>query len=264
MRSLDQISISYGTDKSSMHHNYTKLYQLYFENLRQEKLKILEIGVDKGYSLKTWLEYFPNALITGIDIIDLKHFEEDRVHIEQGDQKDVNFLKKTSDKYGPFDIVIDDGSHDNYDMKASFDCLFPLLKKGGIYVVEDMHACYWGEANKSVEPVFIKRLKELVDSVNSSGKSGCANIEKDDEDNFYRKRKNGEMDWWEKNVEFVNIYRSIVFIKKYPPSFKDIDAKDSQFILVGKVLAPASNKTKDNIIKRIIRKIKHKFLNMIN
>ena len=176
MRTLDEIALSYGTDKSSLNHNYARLYSSYFEELRQEKLKILEIGIDKGYSLKSWKEYFPNADITGIDILDLKQFEENRVHVEQGDQKDTVFLKKVNDTHGPFDIIIDDGSHHNEDMKASFDYLFPLLTQGGMYVVEDLHACYWGKTHGTGEPVFIDRLKELIDSVNAGGKSGVANI----------------------------------------------------------------------------------------
>lgn len=208
MKSLDQIALKFGTDKSSFFHNYTRLYELYFEGIRYEKLKIFEIGIQDGFSLKTWEEYFPNAEIIGIDIVNLKHLEKERVHVEQGDQTDPIFLKKINDKYGPFDIIIDDGSHHNDDMKASFECLFPMLKDGGLYIVEDLHACYRGKEYGD-DRAFIHTLKNLIDSVQSSGKSQCANVLLDKKEDWVK------MDWWEKNTEFLHIYRSIVFIKKY-------------------------------------------------
>lgn len=216
MRTLDEIAISRGTDKSSLSHNYAKWYSYYFDEIRHEKLKILEIGIDKGFSLKSWKEYFENSEIVGIDIVDLRHFEEKRVHVVTGDQKDAEFLKTVNNTYGPFDIIIDDGSHHNDDMLASFECLFPLLKEGGFYIVEDLHACYWGKTHGTGEPVFIDKIKELVDCVNSSGKSGTANIQRDEEDGWYNQKRMPEMSWWEKNIEFLHLYRSIVFIKKYP------------------------------------------------
>ncbi len=216
MRNLDEIALSYQTDKSSMHHYYTKLYSMYFEKIRGEKLNILEIGIDKGYSLKTWKEYLHNSTITGVDIVDLKHMKEERVNIVQGDQKDTVVLKKINDEFGPFDIIIDDGSHKNDDMQASFDCLFPLLKEGGLYIVEDLHACYWGATHDTGKPIFIDTLKRLIDDVNSGGKSSVANIQRDQDDGWYSGRPLSEMNWWEKNVEFIHLYRSIVFIKKYP------------------------------------------------
>ncbi|MCC6323470.1 class I SAM-dependent methyltransferase [Candidatus Nomurabacteria bacterium] len=257
MKTLDDIALGYKTDKSSMWHNYTKLYALYFDPIRNEKLKILEIGVDKGYSVKAWKEYFPNAEITAIDIIDLKHLEEERVNIITGSQNDVNFLGQVNKDYGPFDIIIDDGSHHNDDMKCSFEYLFPLLKKGGLYIVEDLHACYWGKSHGTGEPVFIDLLKKLIDGVNSGGKSGTANIALDDEDGWYHQKKLAPMDWWEKNLEFIHLYRSIVFIKKYPPSEKDlyIEGHFPNYLTVGKTVPL---KYYESYLKRKVKKIYRK------
>jgi demethylmacrocin O-methyltransferase len=186
---------------------------LYFDDIRSEKLKILEIGVKLGYSVKMWKKYFYNSKICGIDIDNLKKFEEERIHIEQGDQRDPDFLNRISGLYGPFDIVIDDGSHINEDIQKSFDCLFPLLKPGGLYIVEDLHACYW-DSHGGKNPVFINTLKNIIDWVNGSGKSGIGDMRNDKAENI------NKMNWWEKNVEFVHLYRSIVFIKKYSAETK--------------------------------------------
>ena len=38
-----------------------------------------------------------------------------------------------------FDIIIDDGSHASYHQQLSFKTLFPTLKSGGIYSIEDLN-----------------------------------------------------------------------------------------------------------------------------
>ncbi|MDD5165095.1 MAG: class I SAM-dependent methyltransferase [Candidatus Pacebacteria bacterium] len=215
MKTLDEIALKYGTDKSSRKHNYTKLYAAYFEALRDKPITILEIGIANGHSLLTWKEYFIKAKLVGADIEDCKELEQERIYTEKGDQSDPAFLAMINKKHGPFDIIIDDGSHRNPDMKASFDCLFPLLKPDGIYVVEDLHMCYWGKTHGAGEPVFIDKIKELVDYVNSSGKSGTGNHALDATDAYHLNNKT-VLSWWEDAIQFMHLYRSIVFIKKYP------------------------------------------------
>ncbi len=214
---LDEIALKYNTDKSSELHNYTEKYEKYFDALRNEKLKILEIGIQNGYSLKTWKEYFPNATIVGIDIAPCAEFAEDRIIPVRGSQSDTAFLKKLNDDHGPFDIIIDDGSHNSNDMKITMDFMFPLLSKGGLYVVEDIHCVYWPELADG-GTAFMDRLKEMLDLVNSNGKCGLAEIKNIRKDHVYQNKKIGEMDWWEKSIEYIHLYRSIAFIKKYDGS----------------------------------------------
>lgn len=269
MKTLDEIALDFGTDKSSLHHNYTKAYAFYFDRLRFEKLNILEIGLGGGGSVKTWKEYFANAKIVGVDILDERYLEEERIHILQGDQSDFNFLAKVNSLHGPFDIIIDDGSHLNKDMKNSFEFLFPLLKPGGLYITEDLHACY----TDTDAPVFIDLIKRLVDHVNSSGKSICANIQYDEEskefyirpqENGYERKNIASMNWWEKSVEFVHLYRSIVFIKKYSLNIEKMSTdhlgetylekfSKSKIIKFIKRHIPLAIK---NSVKKIIRKLK--------
>ena len=66
MQSLTEIGKKYGTDKVA--HNYTDTYDIAFRELREKPLNILEIGVWKGQSLRTFKEYFPNSKIYAIDI----------------------------------------------------------------------------------------------------------------------------------------------------------------------------------------------------
>ena len=211
MNSLDSIMIKHKSDKSSKGHNYTRYYEKYFEDIRNEELKILEIGVQFGCSMKAWKEYFKNSTIYGIDIGDCAYLTEDRVVILKGNQSDIEFLNEVNSKYGPFDIIIDDGSHKNGDMVITYETMFPLLKNGGIYVVEDMHCCYWGwdDSINFVDHIIKNRL---VDAVNASGKQGVADKKNHELDSFYPKL--GELNWDEENTKAIHQYQSIIFIEK--------------------------------------------------
>lgn len=210
---LDEISIKHGTDKSSKAHGYAKKYEKYFNELKDEKLKILEIGVQNGYSLKMWKEYFNNSQIFGVDVVNCSHLNEDRIITLRGSQTDLRFLESINTQFGPFDIIIDDGSHVNNDMLKTLDFMLPLLKDGGLYIVEDLHCCYWPEFTKNTS--FMDRIKELLDITNANGKCGLADINNIADDHVYQDKKYGEMTSLEKTIEYIHLYRGIVFIKKY-------------------------------------------------
>lgn len=172
MSILDRISIARGTDKSSICHNYCNKYEKYFPFKRYEKLNILEIGVLDGQSLRVWKEYFFNSNILGIDITkECKQYEEERIRVEIGSQTDGEFLKKIIQEYGPFDIILDDGSHINSDVIYSFEHLFESVKPGGIYVIEDSCTSYWPNwgGDRYKKGTSIEYFKEKVDEVNFFG-----------------------------------------------------------------------------------------------
>lgn len=143
--SLDTIFSKYNTDKNNSFHNYSRQYDKLFSEYRDKQLRYLEIGVYKGESLKAMREVFKNAqVIVGIDINhSCKSYEDEKnnIYVEIGNATDKNFMKTIIDKYGPFDIILDDGSHVNRDVIKSFEFLFPLLNDNGLYIVEDT-ICY--------------------------------------------------------------------------------------------------------------------------
>src|SRR3990167_166725 len=151
--------------------NHFPIYDSYFEEAQDQPLNLLEIGVAWGGSLFTWQKYFPNSQITGIDNNpDCKKFEEDNIKVCIGDQADVNFLKEVNEKTGPYNIVIDDGGHMMNQQITSFKTLFPLLKDGGYYVIEDLHTSYWPAFFDSSENT-VKMLKGLIDKLHWWAKS---------------------------------------------------------------------------------------------
>ena len=113
--------------------------------LEDKPIKFLEIGIFEGASVKLWEEYFKNADLHFIDITfqNIKHFSN-RSHYHLCDQENPEslqaFIQKTG---GDFDLIIDDGGHTMKQQITSFVTLFPYLKSGGIYIIEDLHTSYW-------------------------------------------------------------------------------------------------------------------------
>lgn len=104
--------------------------------------KVLEIGVSHGGSLQLWKEYFgPGARITGFDIDPrCRDFVEPQIEVYTVDQSDSRELARLSQILGPFDIVIDDGSHVLEHQEGSFTTLWPNTE--GVYLIEDCHQGY--------------------------------------------------------------------------------------------------------------------------
>ena len=204
--SLDRIGLNHGTDKASYHHDYLSFYERFFAARRGDAIKLLEIGVFNGASLAVWEEYFPNAQIVGADINPLtRRFQRPRVAVEIIDQSNLDDLAYLAAKHGPFDIVIEDGSHLWGHQIASLRALFPFVRPGGLYVVEDlqtnygaMEADFRGYASISC----VEYLKKLVDY-------RVADVELDiagEEDAFLRSFGRG--------VDFIAFYRRACLIEK--------------------------------------------------
>jgi hypothetical protein len=126
-----------------------KMYRLYercLSQLRDQPIKILELGVFSGSSLEVWNEYFPNATIVGLDINPVVRDFSSRISFVQGSQDDTKLLKEISEKFAPdgWDVIIDDASHIGYHTKNSFWYLFQNhLKPGALYFIEDWGTGYW-------------------------------------------------------------------------------------------------------------------------
>ena len=144
---LGEIAERTGTDK--LLHGYCPHYEDHLRHLRREPIELLEVGVYQGQSLRMWAEYFPGASIEGLDIdtgICLSPETLDpRITLIQGDVKDF-----VAERH--YDVVIDDGSHEATDIVAAIDRLWPYVKLGGWYVIEDLQTQFsvqWGGGPKS-------------------------------------------------------------------------------------------------------------------
>ena len=149
MGRLTDIANHQKTDKGTEYyekHGYTEVYDKYIPETGAYNL--LEIGIWHGDSLRMWTAYNPSLEIYAIDIDDnvAKYIEHPNpYHIYIGDQTDEVVLSEIAKSGGPFDFIIDDGSHVSNHIIASFKILWQHVKPGGYYFIEDLHA---GHANR--------------------------------------------------------------------------------------------------------------------
>ena len=151
--------------------HYIPVYESVLSCWRNRPLRFLEIGVDRGGSLDTWSRYLgPEATIVGIDINPWCARFDDPTHgrhVRIGGQQDPGFLRSVVAEFGPFDVILDDGSHRPSHMNASFAHLFDgALVPEGTYMVEDLQTNYWlGFRDAKVS--FVDLAAGLVDAMHA-------------------------------------------------------------------------------------------------
>lgn len=134
-----------GASVKNSHHYYLE-YEKEFEKYRNENINILEIGIFKGTSISSWLEYFTKAKIYCIDIFtrinenEIECLKSPRVFwIKQDSTKSdlfENFISNWGDVQ--FDFIIDDGLHTPDANLKTFNNTYPFLKNDGVYYIEDV------------------------------------------------------------------------------------------------------------------------------
>lgn len=173
-----RLAENYRTDK--LDQGFAQLYGEHFGQIRQSVRRVLEVGVFFGASLMMWRDYFPNALVYGLDsfkgIFGYKstHFNNPELFLErwrkgevgprlklivanQSDPADMaravaelgaeavgatastHLEASEVDHHGLFDIIVEDGSHLYKDQLLNLAQLLPLVRPGGVYVIEDLH-----------------------------------------------------------------------------------------------------------------------------
>ena len=144
---MHELGVKYGTNKTNIKPSPLSIIPQYIDHRRHDKINILELGVAGPRktcpSLRVWREYFPNSNIFGVDIVDVRHLEDDiNATIEHGSQTDPKILQKLGEKAGGFDLVVDDGSHINSDIISSFLYLEQYLNPNCVYIIEDTQNSY--------------------------------------------------------------------------------------------------------------------------
>jgi cephalosporin hydroxylase len=117
---------------------YLPVYQRMAEQIGPAG-KVLEVGVRGGESLRLWQALFPEGLVAGVDN-DTEGpavWPAGTVSIAAG-QDDPEMAKQARQASpGGYDLIVDDASHQGPLSQATFALLWPLVKPGGWYVVED-------------------------------------------------------------------------------------------------------------------------------
>lgn len=172
-------------------HGYTHLYDTHFNQFRDQRIKMLELGVSRGASLILWEKVFRKGRFYGVDTRArrwrrmLKNHK--RVKVFVGSQSDPEFLQKEVIPAGPFDIIIDDASHVPEDQLVSFKSLWPHVARNGFYVIEDLHGNYWKHKAKH-GPLMMNVIKGHLDDLVAADNTT--------------------------NISAIHAYYNIVFIRK--------------------------------------------------
>jgi len=112
-----------------------------------------------------WSSFFPNARIFGFDIDDFSGLNIARCTILRGDMSSRSDLSKLCQAIGgPIDIVIEDASHASHHQQIALGVLFPHVRPGGLYVIEDLH---W--QNDALEKKEAPKTRDLLRSFQTQG-----------------------------------------------------------------------------------------------
>lgn len=182
--------------------HYFEIYERHFRPFVGKKIKVLEIGIWQGGSLKMWKEYFgEQAEIIGVDIEPItKKFEEERIKIYIGDQSNRKFLNKLIEKEGQFNIIIDDGGHFMNQQIISFQELYKSIVDGGIYLCEDNHTSYWARYGGGYKKsnTFIEYTKNLIDDLHA----------------YHSENSELKVNWFTENITGIHYYDSVIVFDK--------------------------------------------------
>lgn len=139
---LTELANKYRTDKGTTayeSHSYTEIYQKYIP--ADKTCTLLEIGVLFGDSIRMWNEYNPQMIVHAIDNNAhwMRYDGNEKFTFHVGSQSDERFMNDVLEQISDLDFVVDDGSHYLNDIFSSFTYIFPRLKKGAVYFIEDLH-----------------------------------------------------------------------------------------------------------------------------
>jgi predicted O-methyltransferase YrrM len=167
---LCRLAERHDTDKGTQ---YTQVYDRLLSHVREDPLRVLEIGLYNGGSLRMWRDYLPNATLHGIDIDPRTLAYQDEVpnsQVRLVDQASPRALDDfVAELGGHYDLVLDDGGHTMEQQIVSFEVLWPHVTPGGIYVIEDLGTSYfveYGGRDLNEPDTALDYTKRLVDAVN--------------------------------------------------------------------------------------------------
>ena len=167
---LCRLAEQHDTDKGTQ---YTQVYHRWLAHAREQRMRMLEIGLYNGGSLRMWRDYLPNTVLHGIDI-DARTLayqdEVDNAQVRLVDQGDAAALEAfVAELGGNYDFILDDGGHTMVQQIVSFEVLWPQVMPGGIYAIEDLGTSYYldyGGGDLRDPSTAVDYAKDLVDAVN--------------------------------------------------------------------------------------------------
>jgi hypothetical protein len=167
--SLEEIVDNFITDKNTVH-SYLPLYQKLLIGKKETALNVLEIGICNGGSIKLWNDFFSNATIYGLDIMNIdnvsssiKDNEKIILHTSIDAYNNSFFTNEFLNKNIKCDLILDDGPHTLESMKQFIRLYSQIMTEDGILIIEDIQSFDWLEILKNEVPSHLKSFIKIYD-----------------------------------------------------------------------------------------------------
>ena len=185
------------------YNHYFEVYDRHLARFKDTQFRMLEIGTARGGSIRMWREWLGARFEHHCVDIDASvagfHAPSRNTYAHCGNQSDPQLLARLVAETGGFDVVLDDGSHVVAEQLVSFHALFPSLRPGGVYIVEDTHTSLWPAWGGGAGRGFLRfAASSLVDAMHMWH------------------APSGDGDWrLAQSVRGVSMYESVVVIEKH-------------------------------------------------
>ena len=167
--SLEQIVDNSKTDKNTIH-SYLPLYQKLLISKKESAKNVLEVGIYNGGSIKLWSDYFTNANVYGLDIMNyenvwecIKNNEKIILYTSIDAYDNDFFINNFLNKNIKCDFMLDDGPHSLESMKQFIKLYSQIMTDDGILIIEDVQSWDWIDILKLITPEHLKPFIKTYD-----------------------------------------------------------------------------------------------------
>jgi len=164
------------TDKNTTH-SYLDLYQSLLIAKKHSAKIVLEVGIHRGGSTKLWYDFFPNATVHALDILDsneipddLKNKDRIKLYTSTNAYEETFFKETFLDKNIKCDFMLDDGPHTLESMKEFILLYSQLMTDDGILIIEDVQSIEWLSQLTEIVPEHLKKYIKTYDLRNNKGR----------------------------------------------------------------------------------------------
>ena len=166
---LEKIVDNSRTDKNTVH-SYLPLYQNLLINKKETAKNVLEIGILAGGSIKLWSDFFTNANVYGLDIMNInnvweciKNNEKIILHTSTDAYNNDFFINNFLNKNIRCDFMLDDGPHTLESMIQFIKLYSQIMTDDGILIIEDVQTWDWIDILKNAVPENLKQFIKTYD-----------------------------------------------------------------------------------------------------
>ena len=174
--SLEEIVDNSRTDKNTTH-SYLSLYQQLLISKKETAKNVLEVGIYNGGSIKLWNDFFTNANVYGLDIMNsnnvwerIKNKEKIILHTSSDAYNNDFFITNFLNKNIKCDFMLDDGPHTLESMKQFIKLYSQIMTDDGILIIEDVQSWDWLDILKNEVPENLKQFVKTYDLRENKGR----------------------------------------------------------------------------------------------